>query len=356
MEFIDTEIKNARILIVDDEPGNIELLRQVLDQSGYPNIKTTSDPREVLSIYKEFDPDILLLDLRMPHMDGFAVMEQLKEFNKGNTYCPILILTAEQGNEICLKALNSGGRDFMGKPINLLEMLTRVRNLLETYLLQKKVRNQNLILEEKVKERTKELNNTRLSVIQKLGRAAEYRDNETGNHVIRMSRYSALLAKKVGLNEKHCDLILNAAPMHDIGKIGIPDSILLKPGKLDHAEWQIMKTHVAIGAEILADDESELLQMAQKMALQHHEQFSGSGYPNGLKGEEIAIEARIITTSDIFDALTSERPYKKAWSVEDAINEMESKSGLILDPKLVTAFKEILPDVLKIKAQFSDAE
>ncbi|PIQ99957.1 MAG: two-component system response regulator [Nitrospinae bacterium CG11_big_fil_rev_8_21_14_0_20_45_15] len=352
---MENKIKNARIFIVDDEPRNVELLRQVLLQHGYLNIRATTDSREVLEIYKEFAPDIILLDLRMPYLDGFEVMRQLKEFNK-DAYLPILILTAEQDNDICLRALSSGGKDFMGKPINLLEMLTRVNNLLEGYLLQKEVSNQNIILEQKVKERTEELHSTRLSVIQRLGRAAEYRDNETGNHVIRMSRFSSLLAKNVGLGEEHCDLILNAAPMHDIGKIGIPDSILLKPGKLNHDEWKIMKTHTAIGAEILSADKSELLQMAQQMALQHHEKFDGTGYPNGLKGEEISLEARIVTTSDIFDALTSERPYKNAWSVEDSIMEMEKVSGTILDPNLVTSFKKILPEVLKIKSQFSDSD
>jgi len=346
-------IEHARILIVDDEPANVELVRQTLSHQGYLNIRTASDPREVLGIYKDFEPDILLLDLRMPYMDGFAVMDQLKA-NDPNFNMPILVLTAEHNSETCLKALNNGGKDFMGKPINLLEMLTRVKNLLESHLLQKKVLNQNLILEEKVKERTEELKTTRLSVIQRLGRAAEYRDNETGFHVIRMSRYSALLGKKIGLDNEKCDLILNASPMHDIGKIGIPDSILLKPGKLDHDEWKIMKTHTTIGAQILADDKSELLQFAQKIALQHHEKFDGTGYPNSLKGEEISLETRIVTTCDIFDALTSERPYKKSWSIEEAINEMEKIGGSILDHKLVASFKEILPDILEIKGKFQD--
>jgi len=352
----DTHIKNARILIVDDEPKNVELLNQALKHEGYKNIESITDPREVLSIYKEFTPDLILLDLRMPHLDGFKVMDQLNAMNKYEPLPPILVLTAQKDDVICLRAFKKGARDFMGKPFNIHEILSRVRNSLEVQLLQNELRKQNEILEQKVQERTEELHSTRLSVIQRLGYAAEYRDNETGNHVIRMSQYSAMLAKKVGLDEQHCDLILNAAPMHDIGKIGIPDRILLKPGKLDHDEWAVMKTHVTIGGEILSNDSSELLQLAQKVALQHHEGFDGSGYPNGLKGEEIAIETRIITICDVFDALTSERPYKELWSVGDTIVELEDKSGTKFDPEFVTGFKEILPEVLAVREKYSDAD
>ena len=351
---MDINIKGACILIVDDEPKNVELLRQSLEHDGYENIESTTDSREALPLFEKFNPSLVLLDLRMPHLDGFQVMKQLQSVGKGDSMPPILVLTAQSDNLICLRAFERGARDFMGKPFNIHELLSRVRNSLEVYLLQKALRGQNEMLEQKVQARTEELHSTRLSVIQRLGRAAEYKDNETGNHVIRMSQYSALLAKKIGLDESHCDLILNAAPMHDIGKIGIPDKVLLKPDKLDHDEWAVMKTHVTIGGEILSEDSSELLKLAQKVALQHHERFDGSGYPNGLKGEEIAIETRIVTICDVFDALTSERPYKKAWSVEDAIAELEDKSGSLFEPKLVAEFKEILPEVLAVKEKHSD--
>jgi putative two-component system response regulator len=349
---MDVEIKSGKILIVDDEPKNVELLEKALFRNGYQNFKSTTDPREVLSIYKEYSPDLLLLDLVMPQLDGFAVMEQLKPLTQD--YFPILILTALNDDSTCLKALDNGGKDFMIKPFSLIEMLSRVKNLLEIQLLHKRVRNQNLILEQIVQERTQELKSTRLSIIQRLSLAAEFRDHETGNHIIRMSNYSALLARKVGFDDQRCELILNAAPMHDIGKIGIPDSILLKPGKLDNDEWQIMKTHVDIGAKILSNDHSKLILLARQIALQHHEKFDGSGYPNGLKNEEILAEVRIITVCDMFDALTSKRPYKEAWSVEAAITELENKSGSALDPKLIIAFKEILPSILEVRAKHLD--
>lgn len=351
---MDIQTFEGKILIVDDETKNVSLLEQALESGGYLNVKSTSDAREALPLFEEFSPDIVLLDLRMPHLDGFKVMDQFNTLELDEPLPPILILTAQKDDAICLRAFKKGARDFMAKPFNLHVMLGRVKNLLEVHLLQRALRTQNKTLAQRVDERTKELNSTRLSVIQRLGRAGEYRDNETGNHVIRMSQYAYLLAQEVGLDDRHCDLILNAAPMHDIGKIGIPDSILLKPGKLDHDEWKIMKTHVLIGGEILSEDSSELLRLAKKVALEHHELFDGSGYPNGLKGDAIALETRIVTVSDIFDALTSERPYKEAWSVEDAVSELESKSGLTLDPKLVDAFKLILPKVLEIKNKYPD--
>ena len=353
-KLMDIQVSDGKILIVDDEPMNVSLLEQSLKLYGYSNIKSTTDAREALPLFKSFSPDLVMLDLRMPHLDGFKVMDQFNAIETGGPLPPILILTAQTDDVVCMRAFKKGAKDFMGKPLNIQEMLGRVKNLLEVQLLQNLLREQNRTLEQLVAERTKELHDTRLSVIQRLGRAGEYRDNETGNHVIRMSHYSCLLAKEVGLEEEHCDLILNAAPMHDIGKIGIPDAILLKPGKLDHDEWQIMKTHVEIGGEILSEDKSDLLQLAHKIALQHHERFDGTGYPNGLKGEAIAIETRIVTVCDIFDALTSKRPYKEAWSVEDAISEMEETSGSFLDGSLVLSFKKILPEVLKVRQKYPD--
>lgn len=352
-DSLDLLIKRGKILIVDDEEYNTELLKQALQGEGYASIKTTSDAREVVGIYKEFQPDIVLLDIHMPHLSGFEIMEQLKEIEK-TTYLSILVLTAHANDETCVRALNNGAKDFLAKPFQLIEMLSRVKNMIEVRLLHNQARDQNKILEAKVKERTLELNETRLSIIQRLGRAAEYRDNETGNHVIRMSRYSKIIAKKHGLDEKRCDLLLNASPMHDVGKIGIPDRILLKPAKLDADEWKIMQTHTNVGSELLSNNTSELISLAQTIAIQHHERWDGTGYPNGLKGTEIALETRIVSISDVFDALTSVRPYKKAWTVEDAVKYINEMSGSMFDSEFVNLFNTTLPDIIKIKENFQD--
>ncbi|MFT4579384.1 MAG: response regulator RpfG family c-di-GMP phosphodiesterase [Nitrospinales bacterium] len=206
---------------------------------------------------------------------------------------------------------------------------------------------------EMLKERNRQLEKTRQEIIQRLGRAAEYRDNETGMHVIRMSHYSEALAKKTNLSKEQCDLILQASPMHDVGKIGIPDNVLLKPGKLEGDEWTKMQTHVEVGASILSGSDSKLMQLAEEIAITHHEKYDGTGYPNGLKGEEISVEGRIVPICDVFDALTSVRPYKKAWTVEDAVELIKKERGKHFDPDLVDNFVSILPEILEIKERYS---
>jgi putative two-component system response regulator len=201
-----------------------------------------------------------------------------------------------------------------------------------------------------------EIRETRLAIVQRLGRASEYKDNETGMHVIRMSHYSRIIARAAGFSEHEADDLLNAAPMHDVGKIGIPDSIIRKPGKLDADEWREMQRHAEIGAEIIGHDASSLLQMARRIALYHHEKWDGSGYPEGLKGEAIPIEARIVAIADVFDALTSVRPYKKAWTVDDAVNLIVSESGKHFDPTLVSVFVQEIPAILEIKARWVETE
>lgn len=347
------QIRQAHILIVDDEPANVKLLTMILQREGYTNVQSTSDPREVEDLCNKTDFDAFLLDIRMPFLDGYALMEQLK-LRFVDDYLPVLVLTAQTDNETRLKALKTGAKDFLTKPFDQLEALTRIHNLLEVRLMHNQVKNQNQILEEKVRLRTEEIYQTRQEVIRRLGLAAEYRDNETGNHIIRMSKYAQLLALAHGLSEDRAETILNAAPMHDIGKLGIPDSILLKPGKLDADEWEIMKTHVAIGAEILSGSTSELMETALNIALHHHEKWDGSGYPNNLKGEQISIEGRICAIADVFDALVSERPYKKAWPVEQALQLIEEESGKQFDPTLTPLLKQIMPEVLEIKQQYAD--
>ena len=264
------------------------------------------------------------------------------------------MMTALNDPDVLLRALERGARDFLNKPFDRVEALTRIRNMIEVRLLHKRVRDANRVLEDTVQARTRELRDTRLEVIRRLGRAAEYRDNETGLHIVRMSVASAALGRAIGLSPAECDLILNAAPMHDIGKIGIPDRILLKPGPLDADEWVLMKRHPAIGAELLSGSTSELMQMAETIAHCHHEKWDGSGYPRGLAGEAIPLAARIVAVCDVFDALLSKRPYKKAWTVDQALEELDRRAGSHLDPILVVKFREILDEVLHIHARYAD--
>jgi len=346
---------SAKILVVDDQEMNVRLLEKILQHAGYTNITTTSDSRDVEKLYLENDYDLVLLDIRMPYLDGFEVMEQLNDIEK-ESYVPVLILTAQNDQETRLHALQLGAKDFLTKPFDQTEVLLRINNLLEVRLLHQQQRDLNKVLDQRVKERTHELNDTRLEVIRRLGRAAEFRDNETGYHIIRMSKFSQIIALNYGLDAKQAELILNASPMHDIGKIGIPDSILLKPGKLDKKEWEIMKTHAAIGADILSGHDSALMEMAKEIAMTHHEKFDGSGYPHGLKGQDIPLTARIVAISDVFDALTSVRPYKKAWPVEEAVAEIKNCSGKHFDPELVEVFERSLPEILNVRSQYQEEE
>jgi len=345
----------ASILIIDDEPANLKLLNKMLHGMGYNNLCLIQDPRDVLTQYQQCRPDLILLDINMPYLDGFGVLSQLKELNDP-LLPPIVVLTAQTGREYKLRALTEGARDFISKPFDQAELQARVRNLLDVHLAHRLMHDQKNVLDAMVRERTEELRHTRLQVIQRLGRAAEYRDNETGSHIIRMSQFSMLIAQIMGLSQDQCDLILHASPMHDIGKIGIPDHILLKPGKLDPDEWEIMKGHSSIGATLLDGDDSALIRMARSIALTHHEKWDGSGYPRGLVGSEIPIEGRIVAVADVFDALTSERPYKKAWSIDAAVDLIRDSAGSHFDPHIVECFLEVLPKVLAVRTQYSDSE
>lgn len=333
------------ILIVDDVPENIDVLKAIL--GPHYKIKAALRGRDALELAaRQSRLDLVLLDVMMPEMDGYEVCRQLKS-NPATAKIPVIFVTANEETEDEEKGFKAGAVDYITKPISPPVVLARVKTHLALY-------DQNCELESKVQERTTQLNETRLRVIQILGRAAEYKDNETGFHVIRMSHYSRLLAMALTNNESWAELIYNAAPMHDVGKIGIPDHILRKPGKLDDDEWEIMKKHSEYGANIIGDDPSPILQMAKEMALTHHEKWDGSGYPYGLKGEEIPISGRITAITDVFDALTFDRPYKKAWHVDDAIKLINDEAGKHFDPQLVPLFMEILPDVLVIKERYAE--
>jgi putative two-component system response regulator len=345
--------KEAGILIVDDNPTNVQLLDMMLEMEGFTKVQSTTDPRQVLGLQQEHKFDIILLDIQMPHLDGFEVMEQLRSGEESD-YLPVLVLTAQQDMETRLRALESGAKDFVTKPFDRLEVLNRIYNILEVRFLYNERLRQAEVLEAKVKERTQQLQDSRLELIRRLGRAGEYRDNETGMHVIRMSKSCHCLALRAGLGEERAALILQASPMHDVGKIGIPDNILLKPGKLEPEEWEIMKTHAIIGGDIIGEHDDGIMKLASLIALTHHEKWDGTGYPNGLKAEDIPIEGRIASICDVFDALTSERPYKKAWSVEKAIEFIKQNAGSQFDPDLVGHFLEALDEILEIRENYAD--
>lgn len=352
---LNADPKKSSILVVDDELANIRLLEKILATKGFRNVTCTQDPTEVLSLFQQHNSDLILLDLDMPVLDGYGVLDELNVLT-GNNPPPILVLTAQHMQEYRQRALDSGAKDYVTKPFDANELLSRVRNLLEVRIAHNFMQHQNEILEQKVQERTKAIHDTRLQVVRRLGRAAEYRDNETGLHIIRMSKMAVVIARAAGMDEEQCDLLLNAAPMHDIGKIGIPDNILLKPGKFESDEWAIMQTHAQIGADILSGDDSELMIMAHDIALSHHEKWNGKGYPNALEGEAIPLTGRITAVADVFDALTSVRPYKKEWSIEKAVDLIKEESGQHFDPRLVELFLQELPVIIAIREKHAEPE
>ncbi|AUN94489.1 HD domain-containing phosphohydrolase [Pseudazoarcus pumilus] len=320
------------LLLVDDEPSNLHVLREIL-QEDY-RLLFARDGERALQIARSSHPDLIVLDVMMPGLTGYEVCRTLKD-EAATAPIPVIFVSAlaEVGDET--RGFDAGGVDYLTKPVSPAVVRARVRTHLKLV-------------------RVEELVATRLAIVQRLGVAAEYKDDETGRHVIRMSHYSRVLALAAGLGERVADEILHAAPMHDVGKIGIPDAILRKPGKLDADEWKIMASHVEIGARIIGEHETGLLALARRIALCHHEKWDGSGYPAGLAGEDIPIEARIVAIADVFDALTSERPYKHAWPVEEAVALLQRERGRHFDARLVDLFVEHLPEMLEIRARWAD--
>jgi putative nucleotidyltransferase with HDIG domain len=330
-------ITNARILIVDDEQAYVDLLQRFLQSIGYRNVRTTTSPFEVAQLVIDFDPDLILLDLRMRGMDGIAVMQQLEPYTS-RFYLPILVLTGDITEEAKRASLSSGARDFLNKPFDLTEVRLRIENLLETRFLHLELQEQNALLEQRVKERTRELEDTRREVLERLSIVADYRDDATGRHTRRVSSLSGALADRLGMGAGEAEILRLASTLHDIGKIGIPDDILLKPGPLTRDEFTLMKTHTTIGAKMLAGSRSHLLQIAATIALSHHERWDGNGYPRGLHGEEIPLSARIVGLADFVDALASDRPYRSAWSFDQVRAEVEKQTGAHFDPTVVSAY------------------
>lgn len=324
--------ERPKILVVDDEPINLQVLRQIL-QGDY-RLLFARDGEKALQLAADERPHLILLDVMMPGLNGLETCRRLKSGTTTRAI-PVIFVTALSEASDESAGFDAGAVDYITKPVSPAVVRARVRTHLSLV-------------------RVDELQQTRLQIIQCLGRAAEYRDNETGLHVVRMSHYSRILALAAGLGEARAEEIMNAAPMHDIGKIGIPDAVLLKAGPLDETERSIMQEHVRMGAEILGEHDSPLLRMARSIALAHHEKYDGSGYPAGLAGEAIPIEARIVAIADVFDALTSVRPYKKAWTVDDAIALLQREKGGHFDPVLVDLFIDRLAAILEIRERYAE--
>lgn len=331
------QLESSQIMIVDDEPKNLDALTRILHKAGYTNTFTTSDPVEGLTLYKELDPDLLLLDLNMPGLDGLAILKRLKETTPRHGYLSVLVLTGDTSRQARRRALAMGAKDFLTKPFEIDEVLLRIQNLLETRQLYREITTQNLVLEDKVRERTSELDAAQLETLERLARAAEFRDDETGRHTQRVGSLAALLGHTIGLSEVEVALLRRAAPLHDVGKIGVSDTILLKPGTLTQAERTVMQTHTTIGAKILSGGRSQVMKVAEEIALWHHEKWDGSGYPHGRVGEHIPLMARIVAVADVFDALSSARVYRPAWPAEEVLAEIKRQRGIHFDPLLADA-------------------
>lgn len=340
--MIDTT--QASILIVDDQPNNILVLKGILEKGGFSNIDSTTNPMIANVKYAQKRHHIVLIDYNMPGMTGSELIQKILSVDP-NAYC--IVITALADKEVRLECLDKGAKDFVNKPFDLAEIMARVKNTAISSLMARK-------LEEQVKEKTDQLEQSQSEIIKRLSMAAEYRDNETGNHIIRMSWLSSFLGELYGFEPDRTETFKLASAMHDVGKIGIPDHILLKPGPLTGDEWIIMKRHSMIGHDLLHNDHFPLMQMAANIAAQHHEKWDGTGYPFGLAGEDISIEARIVAIADVYDALTSVRPYKKAWTHEDAVAHIMSQKGKHFDPKLIDIFEKNHMIIQKTMEQWHD--
>ena len=322
----------TKILLVDDEPTNLRVLKQILQQDY--RLAYAKNGAEAISVAQKESPDLILMDVMMPVMTGFEACKALKAAPETQGI-PIIFVTALSDEVDEAKGLEMGAVDYISKPISPAVVKARVKTHLSLVSVQ-------------------ELRDTRLQIIQRLGRASEYKDNETGMHVIRMSHYAKILALGYGYSEKSADELFHAAPMHDIGKIGIPDSIILKPGKLTDDEFELMKQHTVFGAEILGECESGLLKVAKSVALYHHEKWDGSGYPHGLKEYDIPTEARLVALADVFDALTSERPYKDAWPIDKTLDYIRQQSGRQFEPKIVEILEQSIEQLIEFKDALPD--
>jgi putative two-component system response regulator len=334
-------ITDLRVLIVDDNLDNIEVVEQILEGAGYAQLLSTRDPESVEHLCTAWKPDLILLDLHMPGLTGYQVLAHLRDRISEPNNLPILVVTADGTREARHRALSMGARDFVTKPIDQVELLLRVRNLLQVRQLQCQLQEHNAHLGEACAERTVELEHARLESLVILASIGEYHDDDTSQHTRRVGRSAARIAEKMGVPDAFVAELREAAPLHDIGKIGVPRAILCKPGVLTEDERAVMQRHARIGAEILACASSPVLRLAGEIASGHHERWDGTGYPDGLAGEDIPLAGRITAVADVFDALTHERPYKSAWDPKQAAAEIRAQAGRHFDPAVVKAFLQL---------------
>lgn len=335
------EFPAAKILVIDDNEHNLKLARQVLLFAGYSDIRILQDPREAVNAILCDEPDLVLLDVHMPYMDGYEILERVHGRLDPDKFVPILMCTSDNSLEARQRALNLGANDFITKPFERTEMLLRVRNFLRMRTMHLSLYDENVELETRVKVRTQEMLQARTEALECLARALEYRDDATGGHTKRVGDMSGQIAESLGLDEMEVEMIRLTAPLHDLGKIGVSDAILLKPGKYTQEELDEMRKHTLLGETIIGEACSPILQEVRELALHHHEKWDGTGYPHHLKGEEIPISCRIVALADMYDALTNVRPYKRAWTHEEAIEEILKLRGTHFDPAVVDAFIRI---------------
>jgi putative two-component system response regulator len=334
------------VLAVDDEESVLRLLGRTLDRAGLGKVVTTADPREAAALFRHHSPDLVLLDLHMPGRDGLRVMEELRALGRPGEYLPMVVMSGDLTPMARRAALERGATEFIAKPLDPVEVVLRVRGMLETRALHRAVHERNLLLEALVTERTGELERARIEVLERLARAAEFRDDATGEHTRRVGRLAARIAREMGLDPATVAMLRRAAPLHDVGKIAIPDAVLRKPGALTAEERRSMEEHTLVGARLLAGGGTPLLCMAERIARFHHERWDGAGYPDGLAGEAIPLEARVVAVADVFDALTSDRPYRPAWPRERVLAEIAAGRGHHFDPAVADALLA-LPEVLQ---------
>ncbi len=365
----------AKILIVDDEPINIKVARKYLSLAGYSNFAVSTDPSEFMTVLDREKPDLLLLDIMMPGISGLDLLRDLRA-RKEYTHLPVLILTAMDDSDTKSLALNLGATDFLTKPVDPTELVPRVRNSLVLKAHHDHLQTYAARLEQEVRARTAELEASRQQIIHCLARAAEYRDNETGRHVMRVGRYVGIIARELGFDDSAADMLEQAALLHDVGKIGVPDAILLKPGKLSPDEIECMqkhcgfgkrifegmttqeceayRAHTTFGSKIVQDCRAPLLDLASRIALTHHEKWDGSGYPLGLAGEDIPLEGRITAVADVFDALSTKRPYKEAFPLEKCFAILEEGRGRHFDPTVLDAFLRRRSEIVRVQVEYAD--
>jgi putative two-component system response regulator len=351
---LDAGILQCRILILDDERPNVRLLERILGDAGYVQVLGITDSRGYADVVREFRPDIVLLDLHMPYVSGFDILRETEKLVETDEYLPVIVITADVTQETRDEALGLGATDFLTKPFNRAEVRLRIRNQLCTRLLHERLRRQNAVLDQKVRERTRDLSLAHEEILSRLARAAEFRDDDTGLHTQRVGQIAERVAGALNLDPAEAGLIGKAAPLHDLGKIGIPDAILLKPGKLTPEEFDRMKAHTLIGARILDGTEVPLLKLARTIALTHHERWDGTGYPHGVAGHDIPVAGRIVAVADVFDALCSERPYKPSMIENDAWRIMREQRGRHFDPRLCDVMEDCTEQFIAIRQEFPD--